>query len=234
MYNKEVYNVKKVFENDWQELLADELEKPYYQELRKFVAEQYALTTVYPPKEEVMSVFRATAYQDVKVVILGQDPYHGPGQAHGMAFSVKEGVPHPPSLRNIFKELHEDIGCIIPQHGYLMNWAKQGVFLLNTVLTVRQGEANSHKGAGWEQFTDAVIEKLAKRTDPIVFVLWGKPAQTKRAIIEGNGQHHFILQAPHPSPRSARRGFFGSKPFSQINAKLVEWEKEPINWCLNE
>lgn len=226
--------MKKVFENDWQELLADEMEKPYYQELRKFVAQQYAITTVYPPKEEVMSAFQATAYQDVKVVILGQDPYHGPGQAHGMAFSVKKGVPHPPSLRNIFKELHEDIGCSIPQHGYLMNWAKQGVFLLNTVLTVRQGEANSHKGAGWEQFTDAAIEKLAQRTDPIVFVLWGKPAQMKRKIIERNGQQHAILQAPHPSPLSAHRGFFGSKPFSKINAKLVEWGKEPINWCLNE
>lgn len=226
--------MEKVFENDWQELLADEMEKSYYKQLRQFVAEQYATTTVYPPEEEVMSAFYATAHQEVKVVILGQDPYHGPGQAHGLSFSVKKGVPHPPSLRNIFKELQDDIGCDIPEDGYLMKWAKQGVFLLNTVLTVRKGEANSHKGQGWEQFTDAVIEKLAKRNDPIIFVLWGKPAQTKRAIIEQNGSHHVILQAPHPSPFSARRGFFGSKPFSKINAKLIEWGKEPIDWCLNK
>ncbi|WP_421663721.1 uracil-DNA glycosylase [Lysinibacillus telephonicus] len=226
--------MKRVFENEWQEILAEEFEKPYYIQLRKFVAEQYSISTVYPPQEEVMSAFYTVPYKSVKVVILGQDPYHGPGQAHGMCFSVKKGVPHPPSLRNIFQELHHDLGCPIPKDGYLMKWANQGVFLLNTVLTVRQGEANSHKGAGWEQFTDKVIEKLAERQEPIIFVLWGRPAQMKRAIIEQKGPQHFILQAPHPSPLSVHRGFFGSKPFSKINAKLVEWGQEPIDWNLSE
>lgn len=224
--------MKKVFDNDWQEILQDEFEKTYYKNLRKFVAEEYSTKIVYPPIDEVMSAFYSVPYKDVKVVILGQDPYHGPGQAHGMCFSVKPGVPHPPSLRNIFLELHNDLGCPIPKDGYLMKWAKQGVFLLNTVLTVRQGEANSHKGMGWEQFTDTVIEKLAERQDPIVFVLWGRPAQMKRAIIQRKGSHHCILQAPHPSPLSAHRGFFGSRPFSKINAQLIEWGKEPIDWCL--
>lgn len=223
--------MKKIFENDWQEILADEFEKPYYQQLRKFVAQEYSTTTVFPSKEEVMNAFYVS-YQDVKVVILGQDPYHGPGQAHGMCFSVKPGVPHPPSLRNIFQELQSDIGCPIPKDGYLMKWAKQGVFLLNTVLTVRQGEANSHKGMGWEQFTDAVIEKLAKRQAPIIFVLWGRPAQSKQSIIRQSGAHHVILQAPHPSPLSAHRGFFGSKPFSKINEQLEAWGKQPIDWCI--
>lgn len=224
--------MKKIFNNDWQNILEEEFEKPYYKKLRKFVANEYQQGPVYPPMDEVMSAFYATSYQDVKVVILGQDPYHGRGQAHGMCFSVKIGVPHPPSLRNIFKELQQDIGCPIPKDGYLMKWAEQGVFLLNTVLTVRQGQANSHKGMGWEQFTDTVIQKLARRHDPIVFVLWGRPAQTKRAIIDKEGQHHYILQAPHPSPLSAHRGFFGSKPFSKINAQLAAWGKEPIDWSL--
>ncbi|MDN4492055.1 uracil-DNA glycosylase [Ureibacillus aquaedulcis] len=224
----------KILNNDWEAVLAPEFEKSYFVELEQFLAEQYSLSTVYPPKEEVMSAFYTVAYSEVKVVILGQDPYHGPGQAHGMSFSVKESVPLPPSLRNIFKELVHDLGCPMPNNGYLMDWAKQGVFLLNTVLTVRQGEANSHKGHGWEQFTDAVIEKLAKRTEPIIFVLWGKPAQSKRKIIEKNGGQHFILQSPHPSPLSAHRGFFGSKPFSKINDKLIEWRRQPIDWCLND
>lgn len=224
--------MKKIFNNDWQNILKEEFEKPYYKKLREFIANEYREGTVYPPKEEVMSAFYATSYQEVKVVILGQDPYHGPGQAHGMCFSVKRGVPHPPSLRNILKELQQDVGCSIPKDGYLMKWAEQGVFLMNTVLTVRQGQANSHKGMGWEQFTDAVIQKLAQRHDPIVFVLWGRPAQTKRAIIEREGRHHFILQAPHPSPLSAHRGFFGSKPFSKINAQLAAWGKTPIDWSL--
>lgn len=226
--------MKKIFNNDWEDILSSEFEKSYYKKLKLFVAEQYSLSTVYPPKEEVMSAFYSVAYKDVKIVILGQDPYHGPGQAHGMSFSVKKGIPHPPSLRNIFKELESDIGCQVPKDGYLMKWAQQGVFLLNTVLTVRQSEANSHKGQGWEQFTDAVIKKLAEREEPIIFVLWGKPAQTKRAIIEKHGQQHFILQAPHPSPLSAHRGFFGSKPFSKINEKLLEWGQQPIDWCLSE
>lgn len=224
--------MKKVFDNDWQEILQDEFEKEYYQTLRKFVAQEYSTRIIYPPLNEVMNAFYTTPYEKVKVVILGQDPYHGPGQAHGMCFSVKPGVPHPPSLRNIFQELYHDIGCPIPKDGYLMKWAKQGVFLLNTVLTVRQGEANSHKGMGWERFTDTVIEKLAQRKDPIVFVLWGRPAQMKRDIIQKNGSHHCILQAPHPSPLSAHRGFFGSRPFSKINEQLIAWGKEPIDWCL--
>jgi uracil-DNA glycosylase len=224
--------MKKVFNNDWQEILQEEFEKEYYRTLRKFVAQEYSTKAIFPPIDDVMNAFYTTPYNEVKVVILGQDPYHGPGQAHGMCFSVRPGVPHPPSLRNIFQELKNDLGCPVPKDGYLMKWAKQGVFLLNTVLTVRQGEANSHKGMGWERFTDTVIEKLAQRPDPIVFVLWGRPAQMKRAIIEKNGSHHFILQSPHPSPLSAHRGFFGSKPFSKINEQLRAWGKEPIDWCL--
>lgn len=224
--------MKKVFDNDWQQVLQEEIEMPYYKKLREIVAKEYSSGVVYPPIDEVMSAFYATSFSDVKVVILGQDPYHGPGQAHGMCFSVKRGVPHPPSLRNIFKEIQNDLGYGVPKDGYLMKWAKQGVFLLNTVLTVRQGQANSHKGIGWEQFTDAVIEKLASRQDPIVFVLWGRPAQTKRAIIEKVSNHHLIVQAPHPSPLSAHRGFFGSKPFSKINEQLIRWGKEPIDWSL--
>ncbi|MFY3793018.1 uracil-DNA glycosylase [Ureibacillus sp. MALMAid1270] len=225
--------MKKVFNNDWQEILAEEFEKPYYQQLRKWVAEEYRIATVYPQIDDVMNAFYTVSYKDVKVVILGQDPYHGPGQAHGMSFSVRKGVPHPPSLRNIFQELHNDLGCPIPKDGYLLKWAEQGVFLLNTVLTVRKGEANSHKGIGWEQFTDAVIENLAQRQDPIIFVLWGRPAQSKQSIIKKVGPHHMILQSPHPSPLSAHRGFFGSKPFSKINNQLKHWGIEPINWCLD-
>jgi len=225
--------MKKVFDNDWQEILAEEFEKSYYQQLRKRVAEEYRIATVYPQIDDVMNAFYTVSYKDVKVVILGQDPYHGPGQAHGMSFSVRKGVPHPPSLRNIFQELHNDLGCPIPKDGYLLTWAEQGVFLLNTVLTVRKGEANSHKGIGWEQFTDAVIENLAQRQDPIIFVLWGRPAQSKQSIIKKVGPHHMILQSPHPSPLSAHRGFFGSKPFSKINNQLKHWGFEPINWCLD-
>ena len=230
-FKKEVMEMKKVFDNEWQQVLQEEFEKPYFQELREFVAEEYSRATVYPPKEDVMNAMRATDFPDVKVVILGQDPYHGPNQAHGMSFSVRPGVPHPPSLRNMLKELHEDMGCTIPKDGYLMKWAEQGVLLLNTVLTVRAGEANSHKGKGWERFTDTIITKLAERQEPIIFVLWGRPAQTKKAIIARHPQH-VILEAPHPSPLSARRGFFGSRPYSKINAQLMAWGKEPIDWQL--
>lgn len=223
--------MKKVFENDWQEMLASEFEKSYYEELQQFVTKEYAMGTVYPPKEEVMNALHLTAYSDVKVVILGQDPYHGPNQAHGMSFSVKPGIPQPPSLRNMLQELRDDIGCPMPDHGYLMKWAEQGVLLLNTVLTVREGQANSHKGQGWEQFTDAIIAKLAERKDPIIFVLWGRPAQTKKSIIQQFPQH-VIIEAPHPSPLSAYRGFFGSKPYSNANAQLIAWGKAPIDWSL--
>lgn len=221
-----------VFDNDWQDILAEEFEKDYFIKLQKFVDEEYNITTVYPPREDVMNAFTTTPYSKVKVVLLGQDPYHGPEQAHGLCFSVNNGVPLPPSLKNIFQELQNDMGCPIPKEGNLLNWANQGVFLLNTVLTVRQGEANSHKGMGWEKFTDAVIKKLAERSQPMIFVLWGKPAQSKKKIIERVGTHHYILEAPHPSPLSAYRGFFGSKPFSKINAKLVEWGQQPIDWSL--
>ncbi|WP_332651367.1 uracil-DNA glycosylase [Lysinibacillus sp. 54212] len=221
----------KIFENDWQEVLAEELEKPYYKELQKFVSNEYEIGTVYPPKGEVMNALITTAYRDVKVVILGQDPYHGPNQAHGMSFSVKPGIPQPPSLRNMLQELRDDVGCAIPEHGYLMKWAEQGVLLLNTVLTVRDGQANSHKGQGWERFTDAIIAKLAERQDPIIFVLWGRPAQTKKTILKHFPQHT-VLEAPHPSPLSAYRGFFGSKPYSKINTGLISWGKDPIDWSL--
>ena len=178
-----------------------------------------------------MNALHTTGYSDVKVVILGQDPYHGPNQAHGMSFSVKPGVPQPPSLKNMLKELQDNLGYPIPDHGYLMKWAQQGVLLLNTVLTVRAGEANSHKGKGWEQFTDAIITKLAERQKPIIFVLWGRPAQAKKSIIARHPQH-VILEAPHPSPLSAHRGFFGSKPYSKINEQLIAWGEKPIDWQL--
>ncbi|MFJ7954091.1 uracil-DNA glycosylase [Lysinibacillus sp. NPDC096418] len=225
--------MQQIFPNDWQTILSDELEKPYYQALRQFVAHEFSTQTIYPPMDEVMSAFHTTAYRDVKVVILGQDPYHGPNQAHGLSFSVKPGVPHPPSLRNMLKELQDDIGCPIPQHGTLTKWAEQGVLLLNTVLTVRAGQANSHQGQGWEQFTDAVIEKLAARQQSVIFILWGKPAQRKKQLILKYSQQHVILEAPHPSPLSAYRGFFGSKPYSQINAQLEAWGEQPIDWCLS-
>ena len=221
-----------LFLNDWQTILADELEKPYYEALQEFVAREYATQTIYPPIEEVMTAFTKTAYQDVKVVLLGQDPYHGANQAHGLSFSVKPGIPHPPSLRNMLKELQDDVGCPIPQHGTLTKWAEQGVLLLNTVLTVRAGQANSHQGQGWEQFTDAVIEKLAARQQPIIFVLWGKPAQRKKRLIQKYAHQHVIFEAPHPSPLSAYRGFFGSKPYSKINDQLEAWGEQPIDWNL--
>ncbi|WDU80067.1 uracil-DNA glycosylase [Lysinibacillus sp. G01H] len=224
--------MKQVFPNDWQEVLKDELEKPYYQKLRQFVANEYSTQTIYPPMNDVMNAFYTTAYHDVKVIILGQDPYHGPNQAHGLSFSVKPGIPHPPSLRNMLQELQDDLGCPIPQNGTLTKWAEQGVMLLNTVLTVRAGQANSHKEQGWEQFTDAVIDLLAAREEPLIFVLWGKPAQRKKQLIRKYKIPHVILEAPHPSPLSAYRGFFGSKPYSKINQQLVEWGKQPIDWCL--
>lgn len=222
--------MKQIFQNDWQRVLGDEFQKPYYLQLREFLKHEYANETIYPSMHNLWSAFHTTAYSDVKVVILGQDPYHGPNQAHGMSFSVQPGVPQPPSLRNMLQELRDDIGCDVPNHGYLLDWAKQGVLLLNTVLTVRQGQAHSHKERGWEQFTDKVIEKLNERDEPIIFVLWGRPAQQKQKLI--NTTKHAVLTAPHPSPLSAHRGFFGSKPYSQINALLQQRGQTPINWCL--
>ncbi|WP_075618431.1 uracil-DNA glycosylase [Paenisporosarcina indica] len=216
--------------SDWGHMLASEFEKPYYLKLREFLKEQYENETIYPPMNDLWSAFRETAFEEVRVVIIGQDPYHGPGQAHGMSFSVKEAVKIPPSLRNMLKELQADLGCDMPEHGSLTKWAKQGVLLLNTVLTVRAGAAHSHKGQGWETFTDEVIRKLSARDNPIIFVLWGRPAQMKRQLIDPS--RHAILESVHPSPLSAHRGFLGSKPYSKINKQLIEWGNEPIDFCL--
>lgn len=217
-----------VFYNDWQAILAAELERPYYQELRRFLLREYRTVTVYPDMYDIFNAFHYTPFQSVKVVIVGQDPYHGPGQAHGMAFSVYPGVVIPPSLRNIFTELERDLGITPPEHGYLVPWALEGVFLLNAVLTVRRGEPGSHRNVGWEHFTDRVIELLGEREDPIVFLLWGQDAQAKRALI--HNPRHLVLQASHPSPLSAHRGFFGSRPFSRANAFLRAVGKEGVDW----
>lgn len=219
-----------ILKNDWAALLADEFEKPYYLQLRDFLKREYQQQTVYPDMYDIFNALHLTSYREAKVVILGQDPYHGPGQAHGLSFSVKPGVATPPSLQNIYKELKSDLGCTIPQHGYLVEWAKQGVLLLNTVLTVRGGTPNSHKGRGWEQFTDRVIRVLNDREAPLVFILWGRHAQEKASFIDT--QKHMVIQSPHPSPFSANRGFFGSRPFSRTNRFLREQGMAEINWQL--
>lgn len=221
-----------LLKNGWASLLAEEFEKAYYLELREYLMEEYEKETVYPEKEDIFNALLFTDYDKVKVVILGQDPYHRPGQAHGLSFSVKPGVAVPPSLRNIFKELKEDLGCKIPNHGYLKNWADQGVLLLNTVLTVRKGEAHSHKGKGWEIFTDKVIKLLNEREAPVIFILWGKPAETKRKLIDES--KHKIIQSAHPSPLSASRGFFGSKPFSKVNEILRQSDRQEIDWQIDD
>lgn len=214
--------------NDWLAPLTPEFAKPYYRELYKKVKEEYATHMIFPPSNEVFSAFELTPLADVKVVILGQDPYHNVGQAHGLCFSVKPDVEIPPSLVNIYKELHDDLGCYIPNNGYLVKWAKQGVLMLNTVLTVRAHQANSHRGIGWEEFTNAAIRVLNEQDRPIVFIFWGSPAQRKKEML--NNPKHLILEAPHPSPLSAYRGFFGSKPFSQTNAFLEKNGLTPIDW----
>jgi uracil-DNA glycosylase len=221
---------KKILHNDWGPLLEDEFQKPYYLALREFLKKEYATQTVYPNPYDIFNALHFTPYHQVKVVILGQDPYHGPGQAHGLSFSVQPGVEPPPSLKNIFKELHNDLGCPIPNHGHLVSWAKQGVLLLNTVLTVRRGQAHSHRGKGWEQFTDRIITLLSERERPIVFILWGRPAQSKMSFIDTS--KHFVITSPHPSPLSANRGFFGSRPFSKANAFLRQIGEEEIQWEL--
>lgn len=220
-----------VLHNDWQQVLADEFMKDYYKRLREFLKQEYSNHTIYPAADNIFNALHLTPYGKVKVVILGQDPYHGPNQAHGLSFSVKPGVRLPPSLKNIFKELHDDLGCRIPDNGYLVEWAEQGVLLLNTVLTVREGEANSHRGKGWETFTNQVITRLNDRDKPMVFVLWGKPAQSKIPLIDTK-KHHIITSA-HPSPFSARRGFFGSRPFSQVNDCLRAWGEDEIDWQIS-
>jgi len=219
-------------DNDWHEALKEEIAKPYYKELFKRVREEYHKGQVFPPEEDLFNAFHYTPLKDVKVVILGQDPYHNVGQAHGLCFSVKKGVPIPPSLLNIYKELHEDLSFAIPNHGNLEKWAKQGVLMLNTVLTVRVHEANSHKGMGWEIFTDAIMQKLNDQDRPIVFLLWGSPAQKKGSML--NNEKHLVLRSAHPSPLSAYKGFFGSKPFSQANTFLKKNKIDPIDWQIEE
>lgn len=214
--------------NDWDVMLKDEFTKAYYQKLRNFLAYEYKHATIYPDMYDIFNALKYTAYQDVKVVILGQDPYHGPGQAHGLCFSVKKGMTPPPSLVNIFQELHNDLGCTVPSHGELTKWTTEGVLLLNTVLTVRRGQANSHANKGWENLTDAIIRKLNERKEPMVFLLWGKPAKAKASLI--NNPHHLILQCSHPSPYSVDYGFSGCRHFSKTNAFLLEHGLAPIDW----
>ena len=214
--------------NDWAKYLKPEYGKPYYKELYLKINEEYRTHKIFPPAEDIFNAFHLTPLHNVKAVILGQDPYHNDGQAHGLCFSVKPPVDPPPSLVNIYKELHDDLGCYIPNNGYLTKWAEQGVLMLNTVLTVRAHQANSHRGIGWEEFTDAAIRILNEQDRPIVFILWGRPAQMKEKML--NNPNHLILKAPHPSPLSAYRGFFGSKPFSKTNQFLEEHGIEPIDW----
>jgi len=216
----------------WREAVGGETAQPYYAKLQAFVAEERQAHTVYPPEGEVFSALRLTPFEQVRVVILGQDPYHGEGQAHGLAFSVRPGVKPPPSLVNMFKELETDLGVARPKSGNLTPWAKQGMLLLNAVLTVRAGEANSHKGKGWEKFTDAALGALNARGEPVVFVLWGNYARRKRALIDTD--RHTVIESAHPSPLSARNGFFGSRPFSRINAALQANGRPAIDWRLPE
>ena len=216
---------------DWYEALKDEFKKDYYKNLFQTVNQEYHTRLIFPPANDIFNAFHLTPLKDVKVVILGQDPYHNFNQAHGLCFSVKKGVEVPPSLVNIYQELHDDLGCEIPNHGCLTKWAEQGVLMLNTVLTVRAHQANSHRGIGWEEFTDAAIKVLNAQDRPIVFILWGSPAQRKKVML--NNPKHLILQAPHPSPLSAYRGFFGSKPFSQTNRFLEENNVEPVDWQID-
>lgn len=220
-------------ENSWKQQLDEEFTKPYMQSLKQFLLqEKHAKKVIYPKGNEIFNAFKFTPFDQVKVVILGQDPYHGPNQAHGLCFSVKPGVAIPPSLLNIYKELNHDLGIRPVKHGFLQSWARQGVLLLNSVLTVENGRAASHQGKGWEQFTDQVIAKLNARKKPVIFVLWGNYAQRKGQFIDQN--RHFVLSSPHPSPLSASRGFFGNKHFSTINNILVSQGDEPINWQLPE
>lgn len=217
-----------VIGNDWDEIIGEEFKKDYYIRLREFLKEEYAKHTVYPDMYSIFNALKLTPYKDVKVVILGQDPYHEPNQAHGLCFSVQDGTPLPPSLKNIYKELEADLGIPPSKSGDLTKWAKQGVLLLNTVLTVRRGEANSHKGKGWELLTDEIIRKLNDKTEPVVFILWGANARSKKSLI--TNPIHGIIESAHPSPLSAFNGFFGSRPFSRTNKFLILNRIPPINW----
>lgn len=219
-----------IIHESWKEALKDEFAHPYMEELKAFLIEEKKNYTIFPHGSNIFNAFNSTPFEKVKVVILGQDPYHGAGQAHGLSFSVQHGVPLPPSLQNIFKELVADIGCPFPKSGDLSHWAHEGVLLLNTLLTVRSGEPFSHKERGWERFTDQVIRTLSMQREHIVFILWGAPAGKKASLIDA--RKHLILKAPHPSPLSSYRGFFGSKPFSQTNDYLKSVQITPIEWCL--
>ncbi|MEQ7032924.1 uracil-DNA glycosylase [Enterococcus durans] len=224
--------MKEIIHNSWQDVLADEFEKPYYHSLRDFLKKEYKTQKIHPDMYHIFEALELTPYEKVKAVILGQDPYHGANQAHGLSFSVQPGVKIPPSLNNIYKELQSDLGIKPVNHGNLVSWAKQGVLLLNTVLTVREGKAYSHRGQGWERLTDTIIEKLNEREQPVVFILWGKPAQEKMKMIDRS--KHIILTSSHPSPLSAHRGFLGSKPFSKTNDALLALGEQPIDWQLPE
>lgn len=218
--------------NDWLNAIGDEFHKDYYRDLYHFVKDEYNQTIIYPKADDIFNAFHLTPLEKVKVVIIGQDPYHGENQAHGLCFSVQPSVDIPPSLVNIYKELHDDLGLKIPNNGYLQEWAEQGVLLLNTVLTVRAHQAGSHQGKGWEQFTDAVIKAVNREDRPIVFILWGRPAQMKKKML--TNPKHLVLEAPHPSPLSAYRGFFGSKPFSKANDFLESHGVEKVNWQISD
>ena len=221
-----------MIDNDWLPALAPEFRKPYYKKLYEFIKEEYNTKQIFPPAEDIFNAFHLTPLSKVKVVILGQDPYHDVGQVHGLCFSVRPGIDTPRSLVNIYKELHDDLGCKIPNNGYLEKWAKQGVLLLNTVLTVQAHQAFSHRGKGWEEFTNAAIQVLNEQDRPMVFILWGRPAQEKKAFL--NNPKHLILESPHPSPLSASRGFFGSRPFSKTNLFLEENGIAPIDWQIED
>ncbi|MBR3281285.1 MAG: uracil-DNA glycosylase [Clostridia bacterium] len=216
------------FNNSWDDLLKEEFEKDYYKNIREFLKYEYSHYKIYPNMNNIFDSLKYASYEDIKVVIIGQDPYHEEGQAHGLSFSVQPGIAIPPSLQNIYKELHDDLGCYVPNNGYLVKWAKQGVLLLNNVLTVRAGLANSHKDKGWEEFTDSIIRILNKREKPIVFMFWGACAKTKEKLV--TNPNHFILKTVHPSPLSVYRGFFGCKHFSKANELLKQSGEEPIDW----
>lgn len=222
----------KLLNKSWQEKLSDEFDKEYYHKLMDFLDDEYKTQDIYPTKEDVFNALNYSDFNDVKVVILGQDPYHGKGQAHGLSFSVNKDIKIPKSLVNIYKELNDDMGCVIPNNGYLKKWADQGVLLLNTVFTVRAGLANSHKKKGWEIFSDVIISKLNERRDPVIFILWGKNAQSKEKLI--TNEKHFIISSVHPSPLSSYRGFFGSKPFSKTNEILTSLGENAIDWQIED
>jgi len=229
----EKVNVKNAphIDSSWREILISEFQSPYFQSLKDFLIAERKVHTVYPKGKDIFNAFNSTPFDAVKVVLLGQDPYHGPGQAHGLCFSVREGIPFPPSLRNIFKELNSDLGVAVPQNGDLSPWAREGVLLLNATLTVRAHHAGSHQGKGWEKFTDSAIYQLSTQKSGLIFLLWGRSAQSKKGLIDAS--EHYILEAPHPSPLSASRGFFGCRHFSMVNSILEAQGKAPISWELD-